>query len=419
MPKKKKNTKVDLSSVENTVMKPPFQFSTSVEPADSHSFWKDQPVPKYASEDDLDANKGYLPEFIENVRTTPLDLPGGYEWITFDLLDDPELQIVHDFLKDYYIEDTDGTFKFHYSPDSLRWCMCPPGYSKTLHIGVKSVKSGELIGFISGAPCHVKVYRKPLKLVEINFLCVHPKYRHVKLAPLLIKEVARRVKFLGMWQAIYTGTLTLPHSIATTRYYHRALNVRKLVNIEFMPRHSKMTLKGMIKYYDIPSETQTPGLRVMRKRDISGARQLLNKFLEAYHITMEFTVAEFEHTFMPRDGVVYSYVVEDPDTRMITDFISFYSLGSNISGHPRHNRLEAAYSFYNVAGKTSWSQLIQDALILAKLEGFDVFNCLDIMENSEFIKSLRFMKGSGELRYHLYNWKCLPTRPDGIGVVMR
>lgn len=39
-----------------------------------------------------------------------------------------------------------------------------------------------------------------IKTVEINFLCVHKKLRAKRLAPVLIKEVTRRVNKMGVWQ---------------------------------------------------------------------------------------------------------------------------------------------------------------------------------------------------------------------------
>ena len=61
---------------------------------------------------------------------------------------------------------------------------------------------------------------------------------------------------------------------------------------------------------------------------------------------------------------------------------------------------------------------MKDALILAKKDNFDVFNCLDLMENEKFIKELKFGKGDGNLQYYLFNWKCAPTKPQGIGLVL-
>lgn len=79
-----------------------------------------------------------------------------------------------------------------------------------------------------------------------------------------------------------------------------------------------------------------------------------------------YSVEEFTHWFLPREGIVESFVVDHPDKKTITDFISFYSLPSTVMGHPTHNKLNAAYSFYNVANATPWVDLMNDALILAK-----------------------------------------------------
>jgi len=45
------------------------------------------------------------------------------------------------------------------------------------------------------------------------------------------------------------------------------------------------------------------------------------------------------------------------------------------------------------------------ALIVAKKNDFDVFNALDIMDNSSFLKELNFSPGDGNLHYYLYNWR--------------
>lgn len=52
---------------------------------------------------------------------------------------------------------------------------------------------------------------------------------------------------------------------------------------------------------------------------------------------------------------------------MLTDFISFYTLPSTVMHHPLHKSLKAAYSFYNVHTETPLIDLMNDALILAKL----------------------------------------------------
>ena len=48
--------------------------------------------------------------------------------------------------------------------------------------------------------------------------------------------------------------------------------------------------------------------------------------------------------------------------------------------------IKAAYSFYNVATSMSWTDLMADALVMAKKMDFDVFNALDLMENVDFLE---------------------------------
>lgn len=109
---------------------------------------------------------------------------------------------------------------------------------------------------------------------------------------------------------------------------------------------------------------------------------MLNKYLQKTTVHIEFNEAEIEHFLIPREGVINSYVVEDEQTKQITDFVSFYTLPSSVLKHVEHKLLKAAYSFYNVPGKHSLTDLTKDALILAKQLDFDVFNALDIMENT-------------------------------------
>ena len=53
----------------------------------------------------------------------------------------------------------------------------------------------------------------------------------------------------------------------------------------------------------------------------------------------------------------------------MTDFISFYALNSSVLNDPHHDKIYAAYAYYNfVKGndQARMKQLIRDALILAK-----------------------------------------------------
>lgn len=55
-------------------------------------------------------------------------------------------------------------------------------------------------------------------MVEINFLCVHKKLRSKRVAPVLIREITRRVNLQGIFQAVYTAGVVLPKPVGTCRW---------------------------------------------------------------------------------------------------------------------------------------------------------------------------------------------------------
>lgn len=55
------------------------------------------------------------------------------------------------------------------------------------------------------------------KCVEINFLCVHKKLREKRVAPVLIREITRRVNLQGIFQAVYTAGVVLPKPVSACR----------------------------------------------------------------------------------------------------------------------------------------------------------------------------------------------------------
>ena len=62
---------------------------------------------------------------------------------------------------------------------------------------------------------------------------------------------------------------------------------------------------------------------------------------------------------------------------------------------------------------------MQDALILAKQDSFDVFNCLNIMTNASFVEELKFGIGDGNLHYYFYNFKCPKVNHEQVGLVLQ
>ena len=124
---------------------------------------------------------------------------------------------------------------------------------------------------------------------QVNFLCVHKKLRSKRLAPVLIKEITRRVNVCGIFQAAYTAGIVLPKPVARCRYWHRSLNPKKLIEVGFSRLAARMTMTRTVKLYSLPEVPQTRGLRAMVANDVPQACAALNAHLMKYAIAPQLT----------------------------------------------------------------------------------------------------------------------------------
>lgn len=353
----------------------------------SYKFWQTQPVPRF--DDKVDASIPDGPIKIidpEQVPKGPEPLIEGFEWCELDLSREEELKEVYELLTYHYVEDDTAKFRFKYSQTFLNWALKSPGWLSKWHIGVRATKSRKLVASIFGIPIQLRIRDVNLKATEINFLCIHKKLRSKRLAPVLIKEVTRRCFLEGIYQAVYTAGVVLPRPISTCRYFHRCLDWLKLYEVGFSPLPPGSTKTGMIKKNQLPAKTSLPGLRRMEPADVGPVHDLLERYLAKFEMTQNFSTEEIEHWFLDKNPnqsdaqTIWAYVVEDMETKRITDLVSFYCLESSVIQNEGKTdgseKVKAAYLFY-YASETAFAekekgykerlnQLIGDALVEAK-----------------------------------------------------
>ncbi|KAJ5997162.1 hypothetical protein N7522_008822 [Penicillium canescens] len=320
-----------------------------------------------------------------------------------------------------------------------------PGWRDIWHVGVRASKSRKMVASICGVPTEIRVRDQKFKVIEINFLCIHKKLRSKRLAPVLIKEITRRCYLNGIYQAIYTAGVILPKPVSSCQYYHRPLDWLKLYEVGFSPLPHGSTKARQIAKNHLPNETSTPGLRPMEVKDIDAVQELLERYFRRFDLNQAFTKVEVEHWLVHRDTVkeqvIWSYIVEDPQTHKITDFFSFYNLESTVIQNAKHKEVRAAYLYYYATEaaftetekglKERLLMLMNDALILAKQARFDVFNALTLADNPFFLEQLKFGAGYGQLHYYLYNYRTAPiaggvneqnlldeNKRGGVGIIM-
>ncbi|CAH8265905.1 unnamed protein product [Arabidopsis lyrata] len=310
---------------------------------------------------------------LSEVKQEPYNLPSPYEWTTCDMNSDDMCSAVYNFLKEQF-PDKRYLFQENYSREFLRWALCPPGYHQSWHIGVRAKNSTKLAAFISGVPERIRVHDKVVEIAKITLFCIHKKLR--------------------------------------------MLNPMKLMDVRFSCALDNTTAKRLtVKLYNLPDATITPGFRKMEQRDVPAVTGLLRNYLSQFGVATDFDENDIEHWFLPREHVIYSYVVETHD--VITDLCSFYAVQLTIDdNNPKHETVECAYSYYNVATQTSLLQLMKDALIVSKKEGFDVFYALDVMHNESFLKDLKFKLDDSQMHYYLYNYRLRSAlKPSEFGIV--
>ncbi|KAI9743555.1 MAG: glycylpeptide N-tetradecanoyltransferase [Claussenomyces sp. TS43310] len=399
----------------------------------SYKFWQTQPVPKLGEQKEIIEEGPFKIIDVDKVPKEPAPLMEGFEWVTMDLTTDEELKELVELLYAHYVEDAASMFRLKYSESVLKWALLAPGWRKEWHVGVRATKSRKLVAFISAVPAALRVREKVLSASEVNFLCIHKKLRSKRLTPVLIKEITRRCYLHGIYQAVYTGGTVLPTPVSTTRYFHRSLDWQKLYDIGFSPLPPNSKPQYQIRKYALPEQTATKGLRPVELKDVDAVLDLLKRYLARYDMAPVMTKEEVEHWLVYKkdvsgEQVVWSYVVEDPTTKEITDFFSFYVLESTIIDHNKYDRVRTAYLFYYATEvafqpeatradlKARLNPLINDALIIAKQYKFDVFNALSLMDNALFLDQQKFGRGDGQLHYYLYNYN---ANPISGGVDMR
>ncbi|KAI4807662.1 hypothetical protein KUCAC02_027453 [Chaenocephalus aceratus] len=329
----------------------------------TYHFWETQPVPRLG---DSVETHGPIVEGEASVRMEPYSLPQGFSWDTLDLSNPSVLKELCTLLNENYMEEDDNTMRFEFSSDYLQWALQPPNWLAQWHCGVRVDSNKKLVGFIAALPADVRIYEMEKRMSSAD-------------------ESTSR----GVFQAVYTAALVLPTPLSSCRYWHRPLNLRKLMELSYPGLKQNMSLQRAVKFNRLPDVTKTPGLRRMTEEDAAGFHSLLQANLGKFHLSPMLSLREVEHWLLPGENVIDTYVVQGDDGTL-TDMVSFY----------------------NPVG------LMEDTLVLAQTKGFDIFFALNVMDNQSFLENLKFSISDKSLHYYLYNWMCPTMSPDKVGLVL-
>lgn len=364
-----------------------------------YKFWNKQPMPKLEDKFFEDG------PFYKDIVLPEQKLPNEFVWKNFDMNNDNDVQQVYDLLDKYYVEDANNEFRMHYSKELLKFYF---SNNKYIALGVCVAKSNLLVGFIAGKVIKMQVNKNKLDVVMTNFLCIHHKLRYKRLVPLLVNELRRQFNDLNYQQAFFATSIYLPSPILKSVYYHRPIDVIKLVDTGFIKIVGNITLDDIIRVNYIPDELHNKNFKKITLDHLDQAYEIFNNYVERYNVHQIFTKDEFSKYFIEND-FVHTYVIECDN--IVYDFICYYVLQSKVlKENEDYQYLNIAYlSHYTSTCETSY-RLIKDLLITAKKNNIDAVNALDIMDNEAILNDLGFNQGTGLMYYYLYNWKMSPIK---------
>jgi glycylpeptide N-tetradecanoyltransferase len=102
------------------------------------------------------------------------------------------------------------------------------------------------------------------QLGDPSFAVVTMPTRSKRLAPVLIKEITRRVNLTDRWQAVYTAGVVLPRPVGRCRYWHRSLNPKKLIEVRAVMCFACI-LHNLARHRSVPRYYNSFG--ILSKRD--------------------------------------------------------------------------------------------------------------------------------------------------------
>ena len=381
--------------------------------------------------------EGVIDPLYLHSHRQPFPLPTGFEWSDVNIHSESDLSALHALLRDHYVEDSAHASRVDYTPAFLQWALTSPNHLARYHVAVRVSASKKLVAFIGGTRQLIRIRRHEGVTLQISFLCVHAKLRRQRLAPVLIKEITRRISVHDtVKHAVYTAGVLIHQPLTHCTYYHRPLNVQTLVAAGFIPHPALLSTppprtevartaayNRFVKRNALPDagRGELPQLAAMRDDDVAAVHALLAEHLSAYALVPLYDADEVRHWFLPRDRAVYSYVLYEADT--LVAFTSFHAvprLHNYHSGTP--TAVRTANATYHICRSKTSSKgaVLREVMSRARAEGFDVYSALEQMDFAEWMEEDggRFLKSNGGVFYYLFNYNTAPMTPQQIGMVV-
>jgi len=379
---------------------------------EKHNFWKTQPIQNTTIKEKLNTTSDIIELNDDMFGKSEINLPEHFTFQVINSENKIDMDDFYNFLYENYNQKGDDT-GLHYSKESLKWYLDNPKNFKDMFLFVKY--KNKVVGTIIGTPINISIFDNVDTIIDTSFLCIDKTIRTKSLASIMIKELLRRMYFNKVKYGYYTSPLNLPNAISKSNYYHKIINIKKMMDINFICKPQSISNKSFEKLFKL-NDNIVLNIKKITDNDLERCHQLYIKYYKQYKIYQLLSPEEFKYKFMSLDNVLDTFILEKDN--VITCMISIFYLKSRIFNNPKHSEYNIAQIYHCAYTDINIFELfLNDICILMKQKDIDVINWIEQMSNHLFLNKLNFKHGSGELYYHFWNKKCPQITNKDIALV--
>jgi len=363
-----------------------------------HIFWDIQPVTRNSNEQDVKIIK----ELTQN-NTIIEPFPKTLTLEKIEVFNNINSTQTHTFLsKSNTGEEWRQFINKHYmkytkySKSYINWILhYPTKHFPSLHILspdhwnlVLRNSEKSIIGSIRATPTQLSVYGKKFYIFYVDFLCIHKSVRKLRLAPKLISAMVNKGAITPFQSFVFKKeNKPLPFQyVSKLNYYILDIN-----EVSFTPDLIN------IQHYDIHTLDESTLNSTIEK-----IFTFVNNSAKKYPIHPIFMMKDFKYLFLTRKKVVYSYYIEDKNTKSIIGFVSFLHYKGTFKTNNFY-LLELFYGFMNPKFTNySLEQFVYSLLPKFKKLGYSYILCTNTQDYKYMLDKLGFKKREN-LYIHFYN----------------
>ena len=319
--------------------------------------------------------EGWVPPDVEVERR---ELP-GLEWGWVDVREGGQRRELVEFLNAHYVRGE--AYRLEYEEELVEHALTPPGYRREWHVVLREKKKGRIMATITAVPREMREKGgRVVVMAVINFLCVHQRLREKRLAPVLIREITRKIDKAGVMCALYTSGTRLNKKVVGTKYVHWPIDTRHLENVGFMTSEKK-------------KRKMRSNLELLVPETNKQIEDLWNQYRNCMEtvdpdMAVCYTLGQFKQMITGNDTFM---------TKDARNFVSFFYITQKAANHD----IRAAYVMHILA-----QDMHQDTILMATLDRLPshLINAL----HNQIKHTTHFHTSNATLFHYTYNHKHTP-----------